>query len=150
VDPGDYYKSKLPGLRFGLRVTEGDMAGRLRALSGQSPPCGVLRGAQGISRVPPAWPPYEFPPAGRGLSGQRRCKNRQDRCGLTPVPHHTPDTPVGVGVETVVANRDLSLARYVRGDPGNEVQVVHLHAFGIAASTLVYPLALGLIEGKTP
>jgi len=56
--------------------------------------------------------------------------------------------PVGVGVETVVADHDLALVGDMRGYPGNELQVVHpLHLFSVFPIP-VADLGFSFIEGE--
>jgi len=56
--------------------------------------------------------------------------------------------PVGVGVETVITDRDLALVGDMRGHPGDELQVVHLlHISGLFPIP-VADLGFSFIEGE--
>ena len=56
--------------------------------------------------------------------------------------------PVGIGVETVITQCDLSFIRNMGGYSSNEFKVIHPLLFSSEFSVLVRYLTLGLIKGK--
>ena len=53
---------------------------------------------------------------------------------------------MSIRVKAIVTDHDLSLIGDMSGDPGNEVEVVHLGLLGIGVSVLVYDFPPVLIE----
>jgi hypothetical protein len=56
--------------------------------------------------------------------------------------------PVGIGVEAVISDSDLSLVWDMGSDPGDDLQVVHpfhlFSSFPIAVADLAFPFIEGL------
>ncbi len=55
---------------------------------------------------------------------------------------------VGVGIEAVVSDRDLTLIRNMGGDPGDELQVIHPLGLIVPFAIAVADLACPFIEGE--
>jgi len=54
---------------------------------------------------------------------------------------------VGIGIEAVIADHNLSFVRNVRGHPGNKLQIIHRLCLRAVFSVLIEDPPLCLVQG---